>query len=89
MLKRTISIVSLRRFIISPYVHHPGDKNSTRPLVITSEIKEGRVILSKALILQDECFEKNYSGKSYYSIMFLIAYAFKGQVHVFVDKLKL
>ena len=28
-----------------------GDKNSTRPLVITSEIWKGRVILPKALVL--------------------------------------
>ena len=35
----------------------PGDKNSTRPLVIVSEILKGRVILPK----QDVCFGKNYS----------------------------
>ena len=29
------------------WLGHPGDKNSTRPLVITSEIKKGRVILPK------------------------------------------
>ncbi|KAH3895559.1 hypothetical protein DPMN_019724 [Dreissena polymorpha] len=31
-----------------------GDKNSTRPLVLTSEILKGRVNFPKALVLQDE-----------------------------------
>ena len=43
------------------------DKNSTRPLVITSEIWKRWVNLPKALILEEECFGKNYSRKSYYS----------------------
>ena len=34
--------------------------NSTRPLVITSEIQDEPVILPKALVLQDKCFVKNY-----------------------------
>ena len=29
----------------------PGDKNSTRPLVITSEIYKGQALLPKALVL--------------------------------------
>ena len=37
-----------------------GDKNSTCPLVITSEIYQGRVILPKALVLQDECFGEKF-----------------------------
>ena len=32
---------------------------------------------------------KNYSGKSYYSLMFFIAYAFKGQVRVFAWQVKI
>ena len=66
-----------------------GDKNSTRPLLITSEILKGRVILPKALVLQDECFGKNYSRKSYYTLMFFIVYAFRGQVHGFAGPVKI
>ena len=34
-----------------------GDKNSTHPLVITSEIWKGREILLKALVLWEELLE--------------------------------
>ena len=69
----------------------PGDKNSTRLLVITSEIWKGRVILLKALVLQDECIGKNAQGShtTYYSLMSFIAYTFKGQVHVFAGQVKI
>ena len=53
---------------INPH-SEPGDKNSTHPLVIMSEIWKGRVILPKALVLLDECFGKNYSRKSYYILL--------------------
>ena len=68
-----------------------GDKNSTRPLVITSEILKGRVILPIALVLKDECFGKNYSRKLYYILLpyVFIVYAFKGQVHVFAGRVKI
>ena len=33
-----------------------GDKISTCPLVFTSGFWKGRVILPKALVLQDECY---------------------------------
>ena len=66
-----------------------GDTNSTSPLVIASEILKGREILPKGLVLQDECFGKNYLRKTYYSLMFFIAYAFKGQVHVFAGRVKI
>ena len=45
---------NLRVCIIDLDQHHteyPGDKNSTHPLFITSEISKGQVILSKALVL--------------------------------------
>ena len=51
-----------------------GDKNSTCPLVIRSEIWEGRVILPKAIVLQDECFGKNYSIESYYILLSYVLY---------------
>ena len=35
-----------------------GDKNSTHPLVITSEIEAGRVILTKALVLWEELLKE-------------------------------
>ena len=68
-----------------------GDKNSTCPLVITSEIKKGRVILPK----KDECrmsaLERITPGShiTYYSLMFFIAYTLKGQVHVFAGQVKI
>ena len=52
----------------------PGDKNSTSPLVITSEIQKERLILPKALVLQDECFGKNYLRKSYYIYLPYVLY---------------
>ena len=67
------------------------DKNSTRPLVITSEIQKGRVILPKALVLQDECFGKNYSGVILHitPLCYLLHTLFKGQVHVFAGQVKI
>ena len=52
----------------------PGGKISTCPLVITSEIYKGRVILPKALVLKDECFGKNYSRKSCYILLTCVLY---------------
>ena len=37
---------------------YPGDKNFIRPPVNTNEISKGRVILPKALILQEELLEE-------------------------------
>ena len=51
---------------------YTGDKNSTRPLIIMSEIQKGRV-----------------TNIAYYSLMFFIAYTFKGQVHVFAGRVKI
>ena len=68
---------------------HTGDKNSCCPLIITSEIQKGGVILPKALLLQGECFGKNPSHIAYYSLMLFVAYAFKSQVHVFEGRLKI
>ena len=56
---------------------YPGGKISTRPLVITSEIYKGREILPKALVLQDECFGKNYSTKSYYILLPCVLYCIR------------
>ena len=53
------------------------DKNSTRPLVITSEIKKGQVIPPKALVLKDECFGKNYSRKSFYILLPYVFYCIR------------
>ena len=77
----------LRRLVLPLYGR--GGKISTHPLVITSEIYKGRVILLKALVLQDECFGKNYLMKSYYSLVFFTAYAFIGQLHVFAGQVNI
>ena len=50
----------------------PGEQNSTRPLVISSEI--GRV---------------GNHNITFYSLIFFIAYIFKGQVHVFARQVKI
>ena len=42
----TFLITNLRK-----YSFIPGDKNSTRPLIITSEIQKGQAILPKTLVL--------------------------------------
>ena len=47
------------------------------------------MILPKALVLQDECFWKNYSRKSCYYPIVYNAYAFKGQVHGFAGRVKI
>ena len=55
------------------------------------------MILPKALVLWDERFGKNNSKSyyillphiTYYSLMFFIAYAFKGQVHVFAGQVNI
>ena len=59
------------------------DKSTRRPIVITIEILKGRVILP-------ECFGRFTRGShiTYYSLMFFIAYDFKGQVHVFAGLVK-
>ena len=54
-----------------------GDKNYTCPLVITSEIYKGQVILPKSLVLQDECFGKNYSRKSYTILLPYVLYCIR------------
>ena len=46
----------------------------------------GRVLWEE---LTGRGFGKNYSRKSYYSLMFFIAYTFKGQVHVFAGQVKI
>ena len=73
--------------MIKPSLWHTEDKNSTRPLVILRAIKKVQVILPKALVPQ----ERNTRGSliTYYSLMFIIAYIFKGQVHVFAGQVKI
>ena len=67
------------------------DKNSTHPLVITSEIWKGQEILPKALGCRTSPLERIIRGShiTYYSLMFFIAYTFKGQVHVFAGRVKI
>ena len=54
-----------------------GDKNSTCPLVITSEIKKEQAVLPKALVLQDECFRMNYLRKSYHILLTYVLYCIR------------
>ena len=61
-------------YSLSKGLFHAGDKNSTRPLITTSDIQKGQVILAKALILQDERFGKNYSWKSHYILLPYVLY---------------
>ena len=69
---------------------HPsqGTKN---PLVTKSEIQKGRVILPIALVLhhsRTSALGRITGGShiTYYTLMFFIAYTFKGQVHVFAGQ---
>ena len=68
-----------------------GDKISTRPLVIMSEIWKRRVILPKHSAYRTSALGKITRGSriTYYSLMFFIAYTFKGQVHVFAGWVKI
>ena len=71
--KQVEKLIYLRKSQI--HYGNTGDKNSTRPLVkFTSEIYKGRVIIPKALVLQDECFGKNYWRKSYCILLPYVLY---------------
>ena len=55
----------------------------------TSEIQKGRVILPKHLSCRTSALRRiTRSLITYYSLMFFIAYAFKGQVHGFAGRVK-
>ena len=63
----------------------PREKNSTRPLVTTSEIEKGQIILPKHSSCRTSALGRITRGShiTYYSLMFFIAYTFNGQVPVF------
>ena len=64
-----------------------GDKNSTRPPVITSEILKGQVILPKAgQVLWEELLEEVIL---HITPLCSLKHAFKGQVHVFAGRVKI